>query len=84
MTPNDELSGRRDPQRLRDEDEIDRLAREGEKSEWVERGAPAAGDPVTDDERRGLNLIAQNDPRGDGSIEGVSDPKREDVPRSKG
>jgi len=75
----DSIAPRRDPARLRDEDEIDRLAREGGKSEWQERSAPAAGDPVSDDERRGLNIIAQNDPRGDGAINGVSDANGGDV-----
>jgi len=59
--------------------EIDRMAREAPKSDWQERTAPAAGDPVSDDERRGLNILAQNDPRGDGSIAGVSDPNAGDV-----
>ena len=69
-------------QRREDAREIDRMALEGEKSEWQERSAPAAGDPVSDDERRGLNILAQSDPRGDGSLEGVSDPKADDVPRT--
>ena len=56
-----------------DSREIDRLAREAPKSEWQERSAPAAGDPVSDAERRGHDVIAQPDPRGDGSIRGVSD-----------
>lgn len=64
-----------------DEREIDRMAREAPKSEWMERSSPAAGDPVSDDEKRGLNIIAQNDPRGDGAINGVSDPGEGDVPR---
>src|SRR5205085_2174553 len=57
-----------------DDKEIDRMAREGGKSEWQERSAPAAGDPVTDAERKGLNLLGQSDPRGDGSLWGVGDP----------
>ena len=73
------LAPRNDPQRFRDEDEIDRMAREGGKTEWQERSAPAAGDPVSDDERRGLNIIAQSDPRGDGAINGVSDANGGDV-----
>ena len=36
-------------------------------------------DPVSDDERRGLNVIAQSDPRGDGAINGVSDTNEGDV-----
>ena len=68
-----------DRQRREDAREMDRLAREGGKSEWVQGSDSAAGDPMTDDERRGLNVLAQSDPRGDGSIEGVSDPKADDV-----
>ncbi|MDF1504816.1 hypothetical protein [Roseisolibacter sp. H3M3-2] len=71
-----------DRQRRDDAREIDRMAREGGKSEWQERSAPAAGDPVSDDEKRGLNILAQSDPRGDGAIEGVSDPKADDLPRT--
>jgi hypothetical protein len=62
-----------------DDKEIDRMAREGGKSEWQERSAPAAGDPVTDAERKGLNLLGQSDPRGDGSLWGVGDPNGGDV-----
>ena len=69
----DALVGRHDPDRFRQEDEIDRMAREGGKTEWQERTSPAAGDPVSEDERRGLNVLGLNDPRGDGAIEGVSD-----------
>ena len=65
--------------RREEQDEIDRMALEAKKSDWVESSAPAAGDPVTDLEKRGLNIIAQSDPRGDGSIAGVSDPNRGDV-----
>jgi hypothetical protein len=75
----DSVSPRHDPARFRDEDEMDRMAREGGKTEWQERSAPAAGDPVSDDERRGLNILAQNDPRGDGSLHGVSEPNGGDV-----
>jgi hypothetical protein len=67
-----------DPRRA-DAREIDEMARRAPKSEWQEKSAPAAGDPVSDDEKRGLNVIAQSDPRGDGSIAGVSDPNRGDV-----
>ena len=63
-----------------DDEEIDRMAREGGKSEWQERTAPAASDPVSDAERKGLNVLGQSDPRGDGSIRGVSDPNEGDVP----
>ena len=56
-----------------DDREIDRAARAtgAGKSEWQERTAPAPGDPVSDDERKGLNVLGQSDPRGDGSIRGV-------------
>jgi hypothetical protein len=59
--------------------EIDRMALEGGKTEWQERSAPAAGDPVSEDEKKGLNILAQADPRGDGSIEGVSAAKAGDT-----
>jgi hypothetical protein len=65
--------------RREEQDEIDRMALEGKKSEWMSSTDAAAGDPVTDIEKRGLNIIAQSDPRGDGSIAGVSDPNRGDV-----
>ena len=68
-----------DRQRRDDAREIDRMAREGGKSEWQERSAPAAGDPVSDAEKKGLNVLGQSDPRGDGSIAGVSDANAGDV-----
>ena len=70
----DDQHSRRDRDR-----EIDRLALDGTKSAWQERTAPAASDPVSDDERRGLNVMGQSDPRGDGSINGVSDANAGDV-----
>jgi hypothetical protein len=72
-------SGERARSRRDDAREIDAMALDGTKSEWVERSAPAASDPVSDDERRGLNVMGQNDPRGDGAINGVSDPNEGDV-----
>lgn len=45
--------------RFKEEDEIDRLAREGGKSKWQEASAPAASDPVSDDEKRGLRLTSE-------------------------
>ena len=73
-----------DPHSRRDRDrEIDRLALDGTKSAWPERTAPAATDPVSDDERRGLNVLGQSDPRGDGAIGGVSDPNPGDVHASE-
>ena len=63
-----------------DDEEIDRMAREGGKSEWQERTAPAASDPVSDAERKGLNVLGQSDPRGGGSIRGASDANEGDVP----
>ena len=68
--------------RREEQDEIDRMALDGKKSEWVSSTDAAAGDPVTDVEKRGLNIIAQSDPRGDGALEGVSDQKADDVPNS--
>lgn len=65
--------------RFEDDREIDRLALDGSPSDWKERTAPAASDPVSDDERRGLNVLRQSDPRGDGSINGVSDANEGDV-----
>lgn len=67
------------PDERYDPREIDRMALDGTKSDYQERTAPAASDPVSDDERRGLNIIAQNDPRGDGAINGVSDANEGDV-----
>ena len=78
------MDDRQDESRQRRDDarEIDRMALEGGKSEWQERSAPAAGDPVSDEEKKGLNILAQSDPRGDGALEGVSDPKADDLPRT--
>ena len=59
--------------------EIDRLALDGSKTEWQERTAPAAGDPVSDAERLGLNVLGQSDVRHDGALGGVSDPNEGDV-----
>lgn len=56
--------------------DIDRMAMEGEKSEWQERSAPAAGDPVSEDELRGLSLLGGSSIRDD-AIPGVSDPVRD-------
>ena len=75
----DALAPRHDPRRLRDEDEMDRAAKAAPKSDWVAPSDPGAGDPVTDAERRGLNLLGQNDPRGNGAINGVSEPNQGDV-----
>jgi hypothetical protein len=74
---------RRAPRGDYDPREIDRMALDGERSAWQERTAPAAGDPVSDDERRALNLLGQSDPRGDGSINGVSDTNAGDVARDE-
>lgn len=56
---------------VRSEDEIDRMARSGGRTEWQEPTAPAAGDPLTEDELRGLDLLGRSSVR-DGAIEGVS------------
>ena len=65
------------------EREIDRLALDGTKTEWQESSAPAASDPVSDAERRGLNIMGQSDPRGDGALGGVSNPNPGDVHASE-
>lgn len=66
-------------QKRDDAREIDRMALDGSKTEWQERTAPAASDPVSDAERLGLNVLGQSDPRHDGAIGGVSDPNDGDV-----
>ncbi|GLC27870.1 hypothetical protein [Roseisolibacter agri] len=78
MTDRSSRESKRDSRRD-DEREIDRGAIEGDRSEWLERSASSAGDPLTDVEKKGLSILAQADPRGDGSIEGVSAPKEGDV-----
>jgi phosphoglycolate phosphatase-like HAD superfamily hydrolase len=47
------------------------------KSQWQERNAPAASDPVSQAELDGLSLLGGSDPRGDGALGGVSDPVRD-------
>jgi len=56
--------------------DVDRMALEGPKSEWQEANAPAAGDPVSEDELRGLSLLGGSSVR-DGALPGVSDPMRD-------
>ena len=56
--------------------DVDRLALGDAKSEWQERSAPAAGDPLTAAELDGLSLLGGSDIR-DGAIGGVSDPIRD-------
>jgi len=56
--------------------DVDRMAMDADKSEWQERSAPAAGDPVSEDELRGLSLLGGSSIR-DGAIPGVSDPVRD-------
>ena len=56
--------------------EIDEMALGAPKSEWQERTAPAAGDPVSQDELDGLSLLGGSSVRG-GAIPGVSDPVRD-------
>lgn len=68
-----------DRSRRDDAREIDRMALEGGKSQWQERSAPAAGDPVSDAEKKGLNVLGQSDPRGDGAIAGAADANAGDV-----
>lgn len=64
--------------------EVDRLALREPKSEWQERSEPAAGDPMTEAELRGIDLLGRASVR-DGAIEGVGEPSAEsgiDRPRS--
>ena len=56
--------------------DVDRMALGDAKSEWQERNAPAAGDPLTAAELDGLSLLGGSDIR-DGAIAGVSDPIRD-------
>ena len=51
--------------------EIDEMALRAPKSQWNETDAPAAGDRMTDDERRGHDLLGQSGVRDD-AIPGVS------------
>jgi hypothetical protein len=52
--------------------DIDRAALNAPKSKWTEDDAPAAGDPVSDLEKRGLNLFGNSSVR-DGALGGPSD-----------
>ncbi|MFL5577047.1 MAG: hypothetical protein ACJ79S_13865 [Gemmatimonadaceae bacterium] len=56
--------------------DVDRMAMSGEKTEWQERTAPAAGDPVSEEELEGLSILGGSDVR-EGAIPGVSDPIRD-------
>ena len=56
--------------------DTDRDALAGQKSEWQERNAPAAGDPASQAELDGLSLLGGSSLR-DGAIPGVSDPVRD-------
>mgnify|MGYP006951352959 CR=1 FL=1 len=56
--------------------DVDRMALGGAKSEWQERSAPAAGDPLSAAELDGLSLLGGSDIR-EGAIGGVSDPIRD-------
>src|SRR5688500_7358590 len=57
-------------------DERDEIAMSGHKSSWQEANSPAAGDPMTADEKNGLSLLGGSSVRGD-AIAGVSDPVRD-------
>jgi len=57
-------------------DERDEAALQGHKSKWQEANAPAAGDPVSEDELNGLSLLGGSSLRG-GALPGVSDPFRD-------
>jgi hypothetical protein len=56
--------------------DVDREAMSAPKSEWQEKSAPAAGDPVSADELRGLSLLGGSSYRDD-ALPGVSDPIRD-------
>jgi hypothetical protein len=62
--------------RAREEHEIDEMALRGPKSKWQEADAPAAGDPVSEDERRGMDLLGRASVRG-GAIAGVGEASAE-------
>lgn len=66
--PRSDAAGRRAAER-----EIDEMAASGPKTKWQEPHMPAAGDPVTELERKGLDLLGRSSVR-DGAISGVSDP----------
>lgn len=57
-------------------DERDEITMSGHKSPWQEANSPAAGDPMTADEKNGLSLLGGSSVRG-GAIAGVSDPVRD-------
>jgi len=56
--------------------DVDRAALNAPKSRWNESDAPAAGDPVSEEEKRGLSLLGGSTVR-DGALGGVSDPVRD-------
>jgi hypothetical protein len=56
--------------------DVDRDALSAPKSEWMESTAAAAGDPVSDEEKRGLSILGGSSIR-DGAVGGVSDPIRD-------
>lgn len=62
--------------RQREDRAIDEMALHGKKSEWQEPSAPAAGDPVTEEELRGMDLLGRSSVR-DGAIPGVSEASAE-------
>jgi len=56
--------------------DVDRMALEGDRSEWQEASAPAANDPLSADELNGLSLLGGSSLRDD-ALPGVSDPFRD-------
>jgi len=46
------------------------------KTKWVERQSPAADDPMTDDEKNGLQMLGGSNARG-GALPSVSEPSRD-------
>jgi hypothetical protein len=62
--------------RFEAEREIDRMATSGGKTAWAQGSDPAAGDPLTEEELKGLTILGGSSLRDD-AIAGVSDPVRD-------
>lgn len=62
---------RKENEARRDSREIDRLATRAPKSKWMERSTSAAGDPLTEAEKRGHDLLGRESERND-ALPGVS------------
>jgi hypothetical protein len=66
----------RDDEGGRGQSDSDPESRRGWKSQWVEKNAPSADEPLSDEEKQGHNLLGNSSLRG-GAIPGVSDPVRD-------